>query len=460
MTLRGRASVGDPQPRRDPSILHADIDAFFAAVEQRDKPSLRGRPVVVGGLGPRGVVATASYEARAYGVHSAMSMAQARLRCPHAAFLAPRFAAYRAASATVMGILAGVSPTVEQISLDEAYVDLASTSPHDLSVDDVRRIAVEVKERVRARTGLSISIGAGNSKLVAKIASDLDKPDGLRIVAAGTEREFLAGLPVGRIPGVGPATAARLSRLGITTIGALAASDESELVNLLGRVHGRSLWLLARGLDDRPVSGEREAKSVSVEDTFDSDITDSPRLRTVVTELAHRLVTRLRRHGLSGRTISLKIRLADFTTLTRSLTLAAPTDDQRVITASALRLLDDVDTSGGVRLAGVGISALSEWSQPTLFSEEMSDTEEGSGAHPSAEADSARDAAADGSHDAEHPLRWTPGQDVEHDTFGRGWVQGAGSGWVTVRFETADTPPGPVRSFRIDDPALQAIDEL
>ena len=448
MSARERTAPGPlPRSRSHASVLHADLDAFYASVEQRDKPSLRGKPVVVGGIGGRGVVATASYEARTYGVHSAMSTVEARARCPKAAFLVPRFAAYQAASAVVMGLLRELSPLVEPLSLDEAYVDLAAGGHDDISDDDVRELAARLKEKVHAHTDLTVSVGVGTSKLVAKIASDLDKPDGLLVVGAGQETELLRPLPVTRLPGVGPATAVRLRAIGVHTIADLADLPEPDVIGALGKSHGRSLWLLAHGLDDRPVIAERESKSVSVEDTFEHDIADLGRLMVVVDSMSRRVVHRVRHARLSGRTVSVKVRLHDFTTLTRSATLPAPTDDARTVTRLARQLLGELDVSGGLRLLGVGVSGLADWTQDDLF-----------GSPADAEPD---DTAADTDDDVEAgPLPgrgYVAGHDVVHDVFGPGWVQGAGSGWVTVRFETRHTPPGTMRSFKIDDPQLRPV---
>src|SRR4051794_31011892 len=246
--------------------MHLDLDAFFAAVEQRDKPSLRGKPVVVGGVGGRGVVATASYEARRYGVRSAMSTREARARCPHAAFLTGRFDAYRAASTAVMSVLRSVSPLVEPLSLDEAFVDLEQAGLPDLDVPTVTALAQEVRARVHDVTGgLTASVGLGTSKFIAKVASDLDKPDGLVVVPPGTEVDLLRPMYVTVIPGVGPATAERLRRAGIHTVADLEAVSLEELVRVIGKAHGNGLHQLARAQDDRAVVPEREAKSVSVE---------------------------------------------------------------------------------------------------------------------------------------------------------------------------------------------------
>jgi DNA polymerase IV len=428
-------------PRSEPSVLHVDLDAFFAAVEQRDKPSLRGRPVVVGGLGPRGVVSTASYEARRFGVRSAMSMAEARSRCPHAAFLAGRYHAYRAVSEVVMAALRELSPVVEPISLDEAFIDLAAgdVAPKGLTVARVTAIAGSLRVRIRAEAQVSASVGAATSKLLAKIASEQAKPDGLVVVQPGTEMSVLRPLPIRALWGVGPATAERLTRLGVRTVGDLDRITESELVDLLGEAHGRSLHRLGRALDDRPVSSERESKSVSVEDTFDRDLTDPALLSALVERLAGRVTSRLVESGASGRTVTLKVRLHDFTTLTRSTTLPAPTDDVRVVSRLASQLFAEIDTSAGIRLLGVGVSGLADWVQEDLFTS----------ADPSP-----TPAAAALDEQVHIPRHWVPGMDVVHADHGPGWVWGSGLGRVTVRFETADTGPGPVHTFADDDPDL------
>jgi len=424
------------------SVLHLDLDAFFAAVEQRDKPSLRGKPVVVGGVGGRGVVATASYEARKYGVRSAMSTREARSRCPHAAFLSGRFHAYRQASATVMGLLRSVSPLVEPLSLDEAFVDLAHADLPDLEVGTVSAVAEELRRRVHEATGgLTASVGIGTSKFIAKVASDLDKPDGLTVVAPGTEVELLRPMHVTVIPGVGPATSERLRRAGIHTVADLESVSLDELVRLVGRAHGTGLFHLARADDDRAVVPEREAKSVSVEGTYDTDLTDRRLMEGLLSRQAGEVAERLRKHGLSGRTVSIKVRLHDFTTLSRSSTLGSPTDSTATIARLARGLLTDLDISGGVRLLGVGVSGLADWIQEDLFGE-ASDQEE---VLPEViEVPRIRRST------------WAPGMDVVHAEMGRGWVWGAGRGVVTVRFETAETPAGPVRSYADDDPALSA----
>ncbi|CAN5383678.1 DNA polymerase IV [soil metagenome] len=426
-------------------MLHLDLDAFFAAVEQRDKPSLRGKPVVVGGTGGRGVVATASYEARRYGVRSAMSTREARSRCPHAAFLTGRFHAYRSSSAIVMGLLKEASPLVEPLSLDEAFVDLERADLPDLEVATVTAFAEELRTRVHDATGgLTASVGIGTSKFIAKVASDLDKPDGLVVVAPGTELELLRPMHVTIIPGVGPATAERLRRAGIHTVAELETVGVDELVRLVGKAHGAWLHQLSHARDDRPVLAEREAKSVSVEGTYETDLTDRKLMEGLLTRQAGEVATRLRKHGLSGRTVTIKVRSHDFTTLTRSSTLTEPTDSTATIGRLARGLLSDLDTSGGVRLLGVGVSGLADWIQDDLFGESEDAAEPAETPElPEIDVAALRRTSA-----------WGAGQDVVHDEMGRGWVWGSGRGVVTVRFETAETPAGPVRSYPIDDAAL------
>lgn len=321
------------------------MDAFYASAEQAAKPSLRGKAVVVGGLGPRGVVATASYEARRLGVHSAMPTAQARRLAPNAAYLVPRFSLYRTVSDQVMELLGRLSPLVEPLSLDEAFVDLEAGGTADDSAS-ARATGEGLRTAIHAVTGLSGSVGLAGSKMLAKIASEEAKPDGLLLIEPGTERELLAPMSVRILPGVGPATGDHLRRAGMTTVHDLAEAGEAELVRLVGKAHGHGLYRMALGLDDRPVVAERDAKSVSVEDTFDVDLHDRVRVRAEVERLAVRCVERLRAADRSGRTVVLKVRRYDFSTLTRSETLRGPTDDPTVVREAAGRLLESVDTTG------------------------------------------------------------------------------------------------------------------
>ncbi|WP_097183172.1 DNA polymerase IV [Blastococcus haudaquaticus] len=443
--------------RREASVLHLDLDAFFAAVEQRDKPSLRGRPVVVGGVGGRGVVATASYEARAYGARSAMSTAEARRRCPSGtAFLGGRFAAYRRTSDVVMALLRELSPLVEPASMDEAYVDLAADSGHDLSVAGVTELGRRLKDRIAEATGgVTGSVGIGTSKLMAKIGSDLQKPDGLVVVPPGSELDVLHPLPVTRLGGVGPATAERLHQIGVKTVGDLAARSLADLVALAGKAHGAGLYALARAEDDRAVVPDRGVKSVSHEETFERDLTDLDVLNREIDSMAARVAERLRASAFSGRTVTLKLRRYDFTTLTRSQTLPQPTDDGRTIAAIARRLLSDAGTQGGLRLLGVGISGLSVYAQGDLFAEDLLTGEP----EPLPDVVTAVDAPEpEPEVDLPAERRWWPGQDVRHEELGAGWVWGRGLGRVTVRFEGPLTPPGKVRTLSADDPLLHATD--
>ncbi|MEV6841225.1 DNA polymerase IV [Streptomyces sp. NPDC051133] len=440
--------------RNAPTILHLDMDAFYASVEQASKPSLRGKAVVVGGLGPRGVVATASYEARVFGVHSAMPMAQARRLAPNAAYLVPRFSLYRSVSEQVMALLRELSPLVEPLSLDEAFVDLeAGGAAWD--EESARLTGVKLRADIREVTGLTGSVGLAASKMLAKIASEEAKPDGLVLIEPGTERALLAPMTVRTLPGVGPATGDHLRRAGITTVEELAEAGQDELVRLLGKAHGQALYAMALARDDRPVVAEREAKSVSVEDTYDVDIHDRLRIGLEVQRLADRCVGRLREAGLSGRTIVLKVRRYDFSTLTRSETLRGPTDDPAVVREAAARLLDSVDTTGGVRLLGVGVSGLADYTQEDLFAQFAQ-------AVPAPVAEEPEKGAAEAVAEQPEPVgrHWRAGQDVWHAEYGPGWVQGSGLGRVTVRFETPQSAPGRVRTFSVEDPALRSADPL
>ncbi|MFH8764025.1 DNA polymerase IV [Streptomyces althioticus] len=439
--------------RSAPTILHLDMDAFYASVEQASKPSLRGKAVVVGGLGPRGVVATASYEARVHGVHSAMPMSQARRLAPNAAYLVPRFALYRSISDQVMALLRALSPLVEPLSLDEAFVDLEAggTAWDERSA---RLVGAKLRSDIRAVTGLTGSVGLAASKMLAKIASEEAKPDGLVVIRPGSEREMLAPMSVRTLPGVGPATGDHLRRAGIHTVGEIAEAGEDELVRLLGKAHGHALYAMALARDDRPVVAERETKSVSVEDTYDVDIHDRVRVGLEVQRLADRCVRRLRGAGLSGRTIVLKVRRYDFSTLTRSETLRGPTDDPAVVREAAARLLDSVDTTGGVRLLGVGVSGLADYTQEDLFAQAA-----GGAGEEAAEGEEA-EPAPEPRPEVPEERRWSAGHDVRHTEYGHGWVQGSGLGRVTVRFETPGSAPGRVKTFRVDDPALEAADPL
>jgi DNA polymerase-4 len=299
-------------------IVHVDMDAFYAAIEQLDHPELRGRPVIVGGdPAGRGVVSTASYEARKFGVHSAMPAAQARRLCPQAVFLRPRFARYQEVSQQIRAILYSYTPLVEPISLDEAFLDLTGT---ERLLGPAEEVAREIKRRVREETGLTCSVGVGPNKFLAKLASSLAKPDGFLVVREGEELAFLEDLPIERLWGVGEATAKRLRGLGITTVGQLRGLALEELLDKFGSL-GRSLYELARGIDRSPVIPEREARSLGAERTFPEDLTDPEEMERVLFSLSEEVGRRLREERLKARTVQLKVRFADFTTITRALTL-------------------------------------------------------------------------------------------------------------------------------------------
>ncbi|AQX15131.1 DNA polymerase IV [Tessaracoccus lapidicaptus] len=427
-------------------ILHLDLDAFFAAVEQRDKPSLRGKAVVVGGAGPRGVVATASYEARRFGVRSAMAGTEARRRAPNAAFLGGRFAAYRESSRIVMGLLREVSPLVEPLSFDEAYVDLGPTRWAEHELED--RVANLRAELTRRTEGLTASVGVASSKFLAKLASEAAKPDGVRILDPAEELDFLAPLHVRAMPGVGPATEQRLVAIGVHTVAELREADPAELIRELGQAAGEGLAALAWGRDDRAVQPQREPKSISTEDTFATDLTDRAQLEQILRRDAAAVTARLRKAGYFARTVTLKVRFPDFTTRTVARRLGGATDAEDVITATGLALLGEIDVRAGVRLLGIGVSNFSTSAQERLFGDE------------DAGATSASTSVEDGDVGLSgvRGRGFHPGADVIHDEWGRGWVWGSGLGRVTVRFETRQTGPGPIRTFAVDDEALRPAD--
>jgi DNA polymerase-4 len=343
--------------RTAPSILHLDLDAFFASVEQLADPALRGRPVVVGGLGNRGVVAAASYEARRFGIHSAMPMARARRACPDAVFLSPRFDAYSDASAQIMAVLRDVTPLVEPLSLDEAFLDVAGARR---SLGSGPEIGQRLRRRVKEETGLTASVGAATTKLLAKLASDLAKPDGLLVVEPGGELDFLHPLPVTRLWGVGPATRKRLERYGVATVGDLARLPESTLVRALGASAGAHLHALAWNRDDRAVEPDRAMKSIGHEETFATDRTDSAGLERDALRMADAVAARLRGSSKTARTVQIKVRYGDFRTITRSHTLPTPTDLAAEIGDTARHLLGQLDLGAGIRLLGVAVQQLED----------------------------------------------------------------------------------------------------
>jgi DNA polymerase-4 len=312
-----------PSQRAAEPILHVDLDAFYASVETLKDPSLAGKPVIVGGVGGRGVVSSASYEARAYGVHSAMPTVRARRLCPDGVFLPPDFEAYQAHSNRFREVLLAHTPLVEPISLDEAFLDVGGAS---MLFGSPREIAGRIRAEVEREVGVTCSIGVAPTKFVAKLASDLCKPNGELVVPADGVLAFLEPLPVGRMWGVGEKTGEVLSRLGVRTIGDLSATPESILARLLGEQHARQLSELAHGIDPRDVTPYEAPKSVGHEETFDHDLDDDETLLRELLALSGRVASRLRADGYRARTVTLKVRLATFTTLTRSKTLAEATD--------------------------------------------------------------------------------------------------------------------------------------
>jgi DNA polymerase-4 len=345
------------------TILHVDLDAFYASVEQRDDPSLRGRPVVVGGDARRGVVCAASYEARPFGVKSAMPMVTALRLCPHAVVLRPRFDHYATVSGEFFAILESYSPLVEGLSLDEAFLDVTG---EERLFGDGPTIAQIIKERVRRELSLVASVGVAPSKFVAKIASDLRKPDGLVVVEAGELLEFLHPLPVTRLWGVGAVTAKLLGELGLRTIGDVDRLGEAALVDHLGPEHGRHLAALAAGRDERDVEPERMPVSIGHEDTFADDVRDRAVLRVHLLDQADRVAARLRGAGLRARVVTLKVKYADHERTSRRRSLARPTSDGQVLAQIAHELLVEVPAieRRGVRLTGISASGLQDRDGP------------------------------------------------------------------------------------------------
>ena len=349
-------------------ILHVDMDAFYASVEERDDPSLVGKPVIVGGTAEgRGVVAAANYEVRKYGVHSAMPSSRAARLCPHAVVIRPRMDHYAAVSRQIRAILEDFTPVVEPLSLDEAFLDVTGCVS---LLGSAPFIGQEIKRRIRGELGLVASVGVAPNKFVAKIASDIGKPDGFVVVEKEQIQAFLDPLPVGRLWGVGKVTGQAFDRLGIRTIGELRRLPVEKLTESFGS-WGEHFWRLAQGLDDRAVIPNREAKSISNETTFPEDISDPEQLRAWLVELVEQVARRLRSHQLKGRTVEIKVRFADFHTITRSSTFPEPTDITQEMLKAGIELFAKVPRNGlGVRLLGFGIHGFGETkSQRQMFDE-------------------------------------------------------------------------------------------
>jgi DNA polymerase IV len=373
-----------PQPPRslmsdDRVILHVDMDAFYASVELIRRPELRGRPVVVGGSGARGVVAAASYEARSYGIHSAMPSMRARALCPEAVFLDGDHRHYAEVSSRLMEIFRSFTPRVEPLSLDEAFLDISGSLR---LLGEPARVAAELRGRVFSAEGLVCTVGVAPNKFLAKLATEQAKPrpsrqgpvpgTGVQVIEPGAELAFLHPLAVGELWGVGPVTLAKLHRLGVRTVGDLAALPLVALTSTVGASAAAHLHALSRGQDDRPVVSDRDPKSVSHEETFPADLRTLDQLRPEVVRLCDAVASRLRRHGLHARTVQLKLRYGDFSTVTRSRTLSAPSDRGTVLVDTAWELLGRLPVQRGVRLVGVGASNLVAGSaeQQLLFADE------------------------------------------------------------------------------------------
>jgi DNA polymerase-4 len=347
------------------TILHVDMDAFYASVEQHRRPELRGQPVVVGGTGARGVVAAASYEARAYGVRSAMPSLRARRLCPDAVFVPGDHAHYAEVSGRIMEIFRSITPLVEPLSLDEAFLDVSGARRlHGTGVE----IAARIRREVHAQEGLTCSVGVATSKFIAKLATEHAKPTaavsgpvpgaGITEVRAGDERAFLRPLPAGALWGVGPKTLEKLQRLGVRTVGDIEALPLDTLIRAVGDAGGRHLHELARAVDDRPVVPDARPKSIGHEETFGADLHTHDQLQLQLVRMADAVADRVRRHHLPGRTITIKVRFGDFTTITRSTTVAQPVDSGPAIVRAATELLSRIDVAPGVRLFGVTLSNL------------------------------------------------------------------------------------------------------
>jgi DNA polymerase IV len=349
------------------AILHIDMDAFYASVEEQDRPELKGKPLIVGGTSGRGVVAAANYAVRRFGVHSAMPMREALRRCPEAICVHPRMARYKEVSEQVFAIFHEFTPLVEGLSLDEAFLDVTSSQQ---LLGSAQSIGAEIRRRIRAQTGLTASVGIAPNKLLAKIASDLNKPDGMCRIGADNVHDILDGLPIDKLFGVGPKSLPGVHAAGIRSFGDLRKAGDDVLWRAFGK-HGKSMLARASGLDDRPVVPNREEKSISAEETYATDIRGAAELTVQLLRLADRAASRLRAHALAAGTVSVKIRRGDFATFTRQRAVAPPTQDTRLVSAIARALLEQwlaTQPSAAVRLLGVGVSDLQMLPQGDLFS--------------------------------------------------------------------------------------------
>jgi DNA polymerase-4 len=337
-------------------VLHIDMDAFYASVEQLDHPELRGKPVIVGGSSNRGVVSAASYEARKFGVRSAMPIFQAKKRCPDGIFVPVRMRRYKEMSNQVMEILERHSPTVEQVSIDEAYLDLTGLERLHGSPEHIAR---RIKEEIRSVLSLSCSVGIAPNKFLAKVASESNKPDGMTIIPSREAQKLARSLPVGKVPGVGKKTVDRLARLKVITLGNLLALPEAALLKAVGKF-AYTLLAFAKGTDDSPVVSHTDAKSISSEETFEEDTNDFEVLRKELLVQAEEVGRRLRKNELKGSTVTLKLRRADFVRITRSISFSEASDSTNTLYGYALRLLEAVDLSEKFRLIGIAVSGFAK----------------------------------------------------------------------------------------------------
>ncbi|MEJ6548670.1 DNA polymerase IV [Corynebacterium sp. USCH3] len=442
-------------------VVHLDMDAFYASVEQLTRPTLAGRPVLVGGASGRGVVAGASYESRVYGARSAMPMQQAvRLCRGRAVVVTPRFAVYSAVSTQVFDLLGREGDTIEQLSVDEGFVEPESLVGR--SSAEVRQWARDLQTLVDDEVGLPCSIGVASTKLDAKMASDLAKPHGVTVVDRARRLEVFAPRPVGELWGIGPVAQNKLAEVGVTTIGAFVEMDDVDVKGLLGSV-GLQVQAFARGQDSRPVAPRARAKQVSAEHTLDKDAATTVDVDPVLVRAATAARRRLLGDGRAARTVTVKTRTADFKAHTRSTTLATPTDDLDEIIAAARSVVPRPEVSGAVRLVGVSLSGLTEERQAVLFPEPgLSDGQSVEVPGPVHAPEHAPEPEAAAVESPEGPPRasWRPTVDVHHADYGHGWVQGTGAGVVSVRFETRSTGPGKARSLDVDDPDLSPADPL
>lgn len=444
-------------------VLHIDMDAFFASCEQLTRPTLRGRPVLVGGVSGRGVVAGASYEARKFGARSAMPMHQAKARVGFGVVVVtPRHIVYSAASRRVFQIVEKRAGIVERLSIDEGFMEpeaLVGATP-----EEVKQWAEELRAEIKEVTGLPSSVGAGSGKQIAKIGSGEAKPDGVFVVPVDKQHDLLDPLPVGALWGVGPVTGSKLASMGVETIGDLAALTQKEVEISLGATIGISLWNLARGIDDRPVEPRAEAKQISQEHTYEKDLLTRQQVDAAIIRSAEGAHRRLLKDGRGARTVSVKLRMADFRIESRSYTLSYATDDYATLEATAFRLARYPGEVGPIRLVGVSFSGLEESRQDILFPEldqqiivpPAPDTDYEVGVQSSSSSESTQ---VEAPQDVALSM-WCATQDVYHPEYGHGWVQGAGHGVVSVRFETRSTTKGRTKSFSMDDPDLTPADPL